>query len=357
MIIEKVNLYRLKIPLKQPYKIASAVMKYFDCTIVALQSAGREGLGEAMAGVEGYFWETPDQVWQFAREKGRDIVGKDLSAAKRSMAGFVKKAPCATTPFLAALETLSGDFALAPPSQPVLSPIVGILQENDREGIMREIDGFIADGYQTIKVKVGFDVEQDIGRVRMAQEALQGKAQLRADANQGYTYAQAARFVKGVDPGNLQFLEQPFKEKDWTAMAELAKISPIPLGLDESIYDMESVDKARQLKCAQFVKFKLMKVASARSLVECIEKSRQYGFGVILGNGAAGEISCYQEALVAGKTGTLAGEMNGFLKQTESVLVKALETEGGNIRLAPDFKLQLDEGKVEKFAIDQMVFT
>jgi hypothetical protein len=30
--------------------------------------------------------------------------------------------------------------------------------------------------------------------------------------------------------------------------------------------------------------------------------------------------------------------------------------EGGNIRLAPDFKLQLDEAKVEKFAIDQMVF-
>jgi hypothetical protein len=48
--------------------------------------------------------------------------------------------------------------------------------------------------------------------------------------------------------------------------------------------------------------------------------------------------------------------MNGFLKQTESVLVKALETEGGNIRLAPDFKLQLDETKVEKFAIDQVVF-
>jgi len=77
---------------------------------------------------------------------------------------------------------------------------------------------------------------------------------------------------------------------------------------------------------------------------------------VILGNGAAGEINCYQEALVAGKTGTLAGEMNGYLKQTESILVKTLETQGGNIRLTPGFKLQLDEGKVDKFAIDQMVF-
>jgi L-Ala-D/L-Glu epimerase len=357
MIIEKVNLYRLQIPLKKPYKIASAVMKHFDCTIVVLHSTGRTGLGEAMSGVAGYFWETPDQVWQFAKDRSKEILGQDLTEAKRSLAACVKKAPCSTTPFLAALETLSGDFALAPPSQTVLSPIVGILQENSPEGIAGEIAGFLANGYQTIKVKVGFDVEQDISRVRTAQEALQGKAQLRADANQGYTYQQAVRFVNGVDPSHLQFLEQPFKENEWAAMAELAKISPLPLGLDESIYDMESVDKACQLKCAQFVKFKLMKVASARSLIECIEKSRQYGFGVILGNGAAGEISCYQEALVAGKTGTLSGEMNGFLKQTESILVKPLETEGGNIRLTHDFKLQLDEKKVEKFAIDQMVFT
>jgi hypothetical protein len=79
------------------------------------------------------------------------------------------------------------------------------------------------------------------------------------------------------------------REKEWTAMAELAKVSPIPLGLDGSIYDMKSVDKARQPKCAQ------------------------------------------------------------------SVLVKALGTGGGNIRLTPDYKLQLGEEKVEKFAINQMV--
>jgi O-succinylbenzoate synthase len=81
MNIEKVSLFRLKIPLKRPYKIATAEMKAFECTIVALQAENREGLGEAMADIQGYFWETPEEVWQFAREQGPKILGRPLPQA------------------------------------------------------------------------------------------------------------------------------------------------------------------------------------------------------------------------------------------------------------------------------------
>ncbi len=356
MVIEKVNLYRLHIPLNQPYKIATAEMRIFDTTIVGLQSADREGLGEAMAGVKGYFWETPDEVWQFAREKGKTLIAKTFSQAHQYISGFKERQPCAITPFLTALESISGSFGLAPPTQPTSTPILAILQANNKEEIKQEINGFITGGYTTIKVKVGFDVDQDITKVRIAQEAVQGKARVRADANQGYTFSQAAKFVKNVDPQNLEFLEQPFKENEWQAMEELSKISPVPLGLDESIYGIESVEKARKLKCASFVKFKLMKIGSAGALIDCIEKSRKHGFGVILGNGAAGEISCYHEALVANKTGTLAGEMNGFLKQTESILREGLKVQKGNIILSPNIILKLDEEKVNKYAQKRLVF-
>ena len=42
MIIEKIEMYRLKVPLKRPYKIASAEMKAFDCTIAVLQAQNRQ---------------------------------------------------------------------------------------------------------------------------------------------------------------------------------------------------------------------------------------------------------------------------------------------------------------------------
>jgi hypothetical protein len=157
MKIEKIELYRLKIPLKQPYKIATAEMKAFDCTIVSLHYRGQEGLGEAMADIQGYFWETADQVWQFAKDQGPKILGLPVEKARESISRHAKEKPCAVTPFLTALEMLNPNSFLAPPSEMLSVPMLGILQATDREGMTREIEEFIAQGYQTIKIKVGFE--------------------------------------------------------------------------------------------------------------------------------------------------------------------------------------------------------
>jgi len=233
--------------------------------------------------------------------------------------------------------------------------MVGILQANEPEAIRKELEDFIGQRYDTIKIKVGFDVDKDIEKVTLAQRIIRGRAQVRADANQGYIFAQAKKFVQSLDPGGIEFLEQPFKEDAWEAMVELAGISPLPLGLDESIYGMAAVEKAKKLGCARFVKFKIMKMGSAEALTRAIDASREFGLEVILGNGAAGEISCYQEALVAARMKTRTGEMNGFLKQKESILTDGLKTEGGKILLRPGYRLRLDPRKVEKFAADQLI--
>ncbi len=353
MKIETVHLYRLKIPLQRPYKIATATMKDFDCTIVSLTSHEREGLGEAMAGVAGYFWETPEQVWQFAKDKGPQILNQSVSQAYDHISRFAPEQPCAATPFLTALEVISGNPLLSPPAEPRLVPLVGILQATEKEEIQREVEEFLSQAYGTIKIKVGFNAEEDTQKIRVAQEIIRGRALIRTDANQGYTLPQATKFVRGVNPAGIEFLEQPLAEDAWEDMGELARISPIPLGLDESIYGIEAVEKARQLRCARFLKFKLMKMGSAEALGRGMEAARNYGLEVILGNGAAGEITCYQEALVAARLMTRAGEMNGFLKQRESILAEPIKTRGGKILLEPGFFLRLDPRKVDQFAVDR----
>jgi L-alanine-DL-glutamate epimerase-like enolase superfamily enzyme len=355
MKIERVELYRLTVPLKQPYKIATAEMKAFDSTVVVLRAEGREGLGEAMAAIQGYFWETADEVWQFAGEQGPHILGLPVAQAQASIFTHVQDRPCAATPFLTALEMLAGNPLLSHPPESCSVPMVGILQADEPETIRKEVEDFIGQGYDTIKIKVGFDADKDIEKVTLAQSIIRGRAQIRADANQGYIFAQAKKFVQSLDPAGIEFLEQPFKEEEWEAMAELARISPLPLGLDESIYGMAAVEKTKELGCARFVKFKIMKMGSAEALARAIGASREFGLEVILGNGAAGEISCYQEALVAARMKTRTGEMNGFLKQKESFLADGLKTEGGKILLRPGYRLRLDPQKVEKYAADQLI--
>ncbi len=356
MKIERIELFRLKVPLKRPYKIATAEMKEFDSTIVLIRSAGREALGEAMSGVEGYFWETPDEVWQFARENGKKLLGRTISRASEFLAGLVARHPCAATPFLTALEVLEESPLLKPSAETRLVPMVGILQASERKDIFAEIAEFLTQDYGTIKIKVGFDPEKDLDKVETAQEALQGKALIRVDANQGYTFPQAEKFVRNINPRGIEFLEQPFKEDAWEDMVKLAKISPIPLGLDESIYGIEAVEKTKKLGCARFVKFKVMKMGSAGGLARGIETARRFGLEVILGNGAAGEISCYHEAVIAANLITRAGEMNGFLKQRESILVEPIQVKGGKIVLNPGFSPKLDPGKIDRFAVDRAVF-
>ena len=212
MNIEKVSLFRLKIPLKRPYKIATTEMKAFECTIVVLQTGDREGFGEAMAAIQGYFWETPEEVWQFAREQGPKIVGRPLPQAHQHIAGFTKTQPCATTPFLTAMEVLSKSSILRPPSKRQFVPLVGILQATERADIGKEVQELITQGYEVIKIKVGFHVEEDAIKVRTAQQAIRGKALIRLDANQGYTLPQAQKLLQNIDPRGIEFLEQPFKE-------------------------------------------------------------------------------------------------------------------------------------------------
>ena len=90
--------------------------------------------------------------------------------------------------------------------------------------------------------------------------------------------------------------------------------------------------------------------------IDGIQIARENGLKVILGNGAAGEISCYHEALVASRMISQAGEMNGFLKQKESILDRALEIQGGKIILEPEFSLKLDPEKIDRFAMERLSF-
>jgi len=99
-----------------------------------------------------------------------------------------------------------------------------------------------------------------------------------------------------------------------------------------------------------------MKIASAEILAQNIKKCEEYGLGVILGNGAAGEINCYTEALIASRTTSRAGEMNGFFKQTESILAAPLKSSGAKIILEPGYTPSLNPEKISRFAMAQAVF-
>lgn len=345
-MIKRINFHKLNLPLKKPYHLSFGEVRHFDTFIVSIHDGSGTGLGESTP-LPGYSSETPEDVWAFGREIAPRLIGKGPEAAREILSPFIKSLPFAVTPFLTALEGLSG--WLDTPLHDV--ELVGILSSGDHGEIKKELPEIVDRGFKTIKVKVGMgDVDDEIDRVNLIMSIKPDDVIIRVDANQGYNYDQAARFVRGVDPDGIELFEQPFPKGVWDEMERLARISPIPLMLDESINTEEDLKRVIQLKCASYVKFKLMKAGSVENLARLINMAGESGLKVVMGNGVAGEIGCWHEALAAVRVGlTCAGEMNGFLKIVEPILVCPLRFESGRIKGDGPLRPELDYAILNKY--------
>jgi L-Ala-D/L-Glu epimerase len=354
MKITRVSVYRLEVPLIRPYHTSIADIQFFTTFLAVLSSEAKQAVGESTP-LLGYSFESPDQVWEFVRTRGADLLGKETGKAYASLEPWQRTAPFATTTLMSALEML--DPSLGPCSARLEGevPMVGILTVTRSEEIPDYLAGLLAEGYETIKVKVGFEIGKDIRKVQQVQDLVGDRGLIRIDANQGYSYEDALKFVRSVDPGNIELFEQPFPEDQWDAMRTFAPQCPLPLMLDESIYGMEDIEKAREGKCARFIKLKLMKAGSLQRLLQMGEKTMDCGFKLILGNGVATDVGCYHEALAYLRMGLkTAGEMNGFLKLPRPIFRSPLPFRQGKMILRAGSSAEIDPEEVERLTVEKL---
>ncbi len=352
-MIKSVHAYQLDIPLIKPYHLSFADVVSFPSVITVIETAdGQRGLGESTA-LPGYSSETAEDIWGFVRENGRRLPGRSVGEAMGMLNSAPDGSSFAVAPLMTALETIEYGRELGIGSEGFELELAGIVSSEDPHEAREIISDLLDDGYKTLKVKVGRDVRKDIEKTRRIQDFVGDRAQIRIDANQGFNYADAEAFVKNIDPGNIELFEQPFGIEEWDKMIALSKVSPVPLMLDESISTMRDLEKTALLKCARYVKFKLMKIGSFKKLLDLINWCRGRGIGVVLGNGVAGEIGCYHEALLGSRVLDNAGEMNGFLKQRYYLLKQAMPVNGGKLTVGSGFAPDLDSGRLKDCLIEE----
>ena len=68
-----------------------------------------------------------------------------------------------------------------------------------------------AEGFTAFKLKVGFGSERDVANLRALRETLGGEARLMVDANQAWSYAEAAAMLPRLEPFALDWLEEPMR--------------------------------------------------------------------------------------------------------------------------------------------------
>ncbi len=355
MKIESLTLYRLQVPLTQPYKLSFGPLHAFDTIMLEARDAdGRCGYGEATY-VTGYTDETIDESWTLAQRLAGEYAGLPDDEIQTRLEAYFGPAPFTATAFNTALEMLQSHPLLAV-GEPVKVPVLGLLHATETADIERESAQLFAQGFSTLKVKVGFDADRDGAMVKRIQRALDGRGGIRLDANQGYQRDDACRFAASLEPEGIELFEQPCAAGDWESAQAVARVATVPMMLDESIYGLDDIRRAAELKAARYIKVKLMKLGGLDRLAAAIDTIRECGMKPVLGNGVACEIGCWMEACVARRYIDNAGEMNGYLKPALRLLKQPLAFDAGAIALTPGFTPVLDPDAVARCQVARAEF-
>jgi D-galactarolactone cycloisomerase len=95
---------------------------------------------------------------------------------------------------------------------------------------------FADQGFHGVKIKVGFDLEQDIRIVRAVRQELGKDFIIMTDANQGYTIGIAGEASAAFAQSNVFWLEEPLFVEDVEGHARLRQHGKTPIALGENLH-------------------------------------------------------------------------------------------------------------------------
>ncbi len=100
--------------------------------------------------------------------------------------------------------------------------------------IAAETAAYVAQGFHAVKIKIGFDVDQDIAVIRAVREAIGPDIRLMIDANHGYDALEACTVGKAVAEYGVDWFEEPVIPEQLSAYRAVRAGQPIPVAGGET---------------------------------------------------------------------------------------------------------------------------
>jgi len=216
----------------------------------------------------------------------------------------------------------------------------------------------VAQGFRTMKVKVGIEPDGDVARVRAVREAIGPNIKLGVDANGGWSAEVAVKTIERLGEFGIYFAEQPVSPEDVSEMAKVRKQIRIPVIADESIYTLQDAKTLAQLGAADVFSIYVGKaggIAPAKKIAEFAESSGlkcTVGSNLELGVGSAAMIHLAM-ATRGVDAENFPCDIIGPIFYEHDLLAESLPIMGGQARpnSKPGLGFELDDAKVEQYRV------
>lgn len=268
VLIEQVEIYKLLIPLKEPFITSLGSEDYAANVVVVIKTnQGLTGFGECSPylPVNGESIDTCFIVGQYFAKIFKNKNALDITGRIADMDQLIY----ANTSIKSAFDIALYDIASQHAGLPLYKFIGGennktiitdyTVSISDPEKMAADAIKIMKEGYPFIKVKLGLNGQTDIQRIKAIREAVGNDIPLRIDANQGWEVEEAIETLQALSAFDIQHCEEPIARWKFMQLAEVRKRSPIPIMADESCGDDHDAERLIQLKACDYFNIKLGK--------------------------------------------------------------------------------------------------
>ena len=267
--IASIEVYKLLIPLKEPFVISLGPVNNAENVIVIIKTKnGFTGYGECSpyTMING---ETIDTCFIVGQYLARALKGADaLQLGECSL--LLDHTIYGNSSIKSAFDMALYDIAAQHQGVPLYKFLGG---ENNKvittdmtvgigspEKMRADATRFKEEGFPAIKVKLGETKEKDIERIRMIREGIGNEIPLRIDANQGWPdAAYAIDVLSALNEYNIEHCEEPIPRWQFMELNKVSSASSIPIMADESCCDEHDAERLIQLNACQMFNIKLGK--------------------------------------------------------------------------------------------------
>lgn len=127
--------------------------------------------------------------------------------------------------------------------------INGLVWMGEEQFMKTQIEEKLVQGFSCIKLKIGaIDFDKELGLLRFIRQNFDAKTiEIRVDANGAFNSKEALNKLNQLSGFELHSIEQPIRKNNTDKMAELCKITPFPIALDEELIGVFGTVKKRKL--------------------------------------------------------------------------------------------------------------
>ena len=249
MKVERVTTHIVEAPLSEPFhwSIGEASVRS-SCVVEVITDTGLVGWGEcfgparpAAAMIKAYEpWLigfnplATEQIWQNLYASYRDQGQKGVPI-------------CAISGIDIALWDIKGKHFGAPIHQLMGGPLrtevkayaTGTYRKRDgnpMDYIADEVARYKDEGFPAVKLKIGFEVDEDLALIAKVRDVIGPELGLMLDANHGYDAVDAIRLARAAEAFKIGWFEEPVSPEDLDGYLAVKSATSIPMAGGETEY-------------------------------------------------------------------------------------------------------------------------